>query len=201
LAVEVLDRLGIGRAVLIGNDSGGVIAQLVVASAPQRVAAVVLISCDALEVFPPGRYRYLFRLAAVPGVVAAMARAMSIPAFAASRFGFGAAIAHRPERAFPWVKPLASDAGIRRDLAKLMVGSSRQQTLRAADDFANFDRPAMVVWAENDHLFPRQLGQRLAKAFPNGRFEVIADSATFVPLDQPIPLAHLLNEFLAEVSG
>jgi pimeloyl-ACP methyl ester carboxylesterase len=198
LAVEVLDRLGIERAVLIGNDSGGVIAQLVVASAPQRVAALVLISCDAFEVFPPGAFRHLFRFAAVPGVVAAMARLMSVPAFATSRFGFGAVMA-RPTRALEWVRPLASDAGIRRDLAKLMTGSSKSQTLSAAKCFADFDRPTMVVWAENDRLFSRQLGQRLASAFPNGRFEVIADSATFVPLDQPTQLAHLLNDFLAEV--
>jgi pimeloyl-ACP methyl ester carboxylesterase len=199
LAVEVLDRLGIERAVLIGNDSGGVIAQLVVASAPQRVAALVLISCDAFEVFPPGPYRYLFRLAGVPGVVAAMARMMSVPAFAKSRFGYGAVMARRPERALAWVRPLASDAAIRRDLVKLMAGSSNRQTLRAAECFASFDRPAMVVWAENDRLFPRRLGQRLASAFPHGQFEVVADCATFVPLDQPTRLAGLLNEFLAEV--
>jgi pimeloyl-ACP methyl ester carboxylesterase len=198
LAVEVLDRLGIERAVLVGNDSGGVIAQLVVASAGPRVAAVVLISCDAFEVFPPGAYRYLFRLAAVPGVVATMARLMSVPAFATSRFGFGAVTA-RPERALEWVRPLASDAAIRRDLAKLMTGSSKTQTLRAAERFVDFDRPAMVVWAENDRLFSRQLGERLANAFPNGRFEVVADSATFVPLDQPTRLAHLLNDFLEEI--
>jgi pimeloyl-ACP methyl ester carboxylesterase len=198
LAVEILDRLEIERAVLVGNDSGGVIAQLVVASAPQRVAALVLISCDAFEVFPPGAFRHLFRLAAVPGVVATMARLMSVPAFATSRFGFGAVTA-RPTRAVEWVRPLASDAGIRRDLAKLMTGSSKSQTLRAAECFADFDRPAMVVWAENDRLFSRQLGQRLASAFPNGRFEVVADSATFVPLDQPTRLANLLNDFLAEV--
>jgi pimeloyl-ACP methyl ester carboxylesterase len=199
LAVEVLDRLGIERAVLVGNDSGGVIAQLVAASAAQRVAALVLISCDAFEVFPPGNFRYLFRLAAVPGVVAAMARAMSVPAFATSRFGYGAVVDHQPERALEWVGPLASDPAIRRDLAKLMTGSSKSQTLSAAERFADFDGPAMVVWAENDRLFSRRLGQRLASAFPRGRFEVVADSATFIPLDQPTRLARLLNEFLEGV--
>jgi pimeloyl-ACP methyl ester carboxylesterase len=198
LAIEVLDRLGIERAVLVGNDSGGVIAQLVVASAAQRVAALVLISCDAFEVFPPGAYRYLFRLAGVPGVVATVARLMSVPAFAASRFGYGAVTA-RPARALEWVRPLVSDVAVRRDLAKLMTGSSKTQTLRAAECFADFDRPAMVVWAANDRLFSRGLGQRLASAFPNARFEVVDDSATFVPLDQPNRLAHLLNDFLAEV--
>jgi pimeloyl-ACP methyl ester carboxylesterase len=199
LAAEVLDHLGIERAVLVGNDSGGVIAQLIAASAPQRVAAMVLVSCDAFEVFPPGAYRHLFRLAAVPGVVAAMAQLMRVPAFASSRYGFGAAMAGQPERMRAWVQPLSSDAAIRRDLTKLMRGSSNRQTISAARSFADFDRPVMVVWAENDRLFTRELGQRLANAFPHGRFEVVADSRTFVPLDQPTRLAQLLNDFLAGV--
>src|SRR5262245_5626766 len=54
LVIEVLDVLGIERATLVGNDSGGVIAQLVVASDPMRVNGLVLVSCDAFEMFPPG---------------------------------------------------------------------------------------------------------------------------------------------------
>ena len=199
LVIEVLDGLGIERAILIGNDSGGVIAQLVVASHPQRVAGLVLVSCDAFEVFPPGLYRYLFRLALLPGVVSVLARIMSVPAFAKSRFGYGAVVSHRPERALHWVKPLAANPAIRRDLAKLMLGSSNDQTLSAAQQFANYHGPVLVVWAERDRLFPHSLGHRLAQAFPRGRFEVVADSATFVPLDQPHRLAALLNNFVPDV--
>jgi pimeloyl-ACP methyl ester carboxylesterase len=201
LVVDVLDGLGIERAILIGNDSGGVIAQLVVASDPQRVAGLVLVSCDAFEVFPPGVYRYLFRLAVLPGVVTALARSMTVPAFAKSRFGYGAVISRRPERALPWVKPLASEAAIRRDLRRLMVGSSNRQTISAAKEFANYNRPVLVVWGEHDRLFPRGLGERLAQAFPRGRFEVVPDCATFVPVDQPHRLAALLDEFLMELAA
>jgi pimeloyl-ACP methyl ester carboxylesterase len=201
LVVDVLDGLGIESAILIGNDSGGVIAQLVVASSPQRVAGLVLVSCDAFEVFPPGVYRYLFRLAGLPGVVTAMARSMSVPALAKSRFGFGAVISQRPERALSWVKPLASDTAIRRDLRKLMVGSSSRQTLGAAREFANYDRPTLVVWGQQDRLFPRRLGERLAHAFPRGRFEVVPDSATFVPVDQPHRLAGLIDQYLEELAA
>jgi pimeloyl-ACP methyl ester carboxylesterase len=200
LAVEVLDGLGIGQAIVVGNDSGGVIAQLLVESHPQRVAGLVLVSCDAFEMFPPGLYRYLFRLAAVPGLVTALARVMSIPVVAKSRIGFGAVISQRPERALPWIKPLASNAAVRRDLAKLMLGSSNHQTRCAATSFAGYTGPVLVVWAEHDRLFPRSLGERLAQSFPHGRFEVIADSATFVPLDQPHRLATLIADLLTEVA-
>jgi pimeloyl-ACP methyl ester carboxylesterase len=201
LVVDVLDGLGIERAILVGNDSGGVIAQLVIAADPERVAGLVLVSCDAFEVFPPGVYRHLFRLAALPGVVTAMARIMTVPAIAKSRFGFGAVISRRPERALSWVKPLASNAAVRRDLRSLMMRSSNRQTLDAATKFADYSRPVMVVWAEHDRLFSRGLGQRLAQAFPRGRFELISDSATFVPVDQPHRLAALLDDFLTGLAA
>jgi pimeloyl-ACP methyl ester carboxylesterase len=198
LVIEVLDILGIEAAILVGNDSGGVIAQLVVASEPLRVDGLVLVCCDAFEVFPPGLYRHLFRLAALPGTVTALANLMAFPAFGKSRFGYGAVISRMPERALGWIGPLASNPGIRRDLAKLMAGSSNHQTIRAEKHFADYEKPVLVIWAENDRLFPRSLGIRLARAFPHGRCEIVAGSATFVPLDRPDRLAALLDEFLAE---
>jgi pimeloyl-ACP methyl ester carboxylesterase len=91
---------------------------------------------------------------------------------------------------------LLADRLIRRDLCKLISGSSRSQTLRAARSFRDYDRPVLVVWAAEDRLFPRSLGQRLAEAFPRGRMVVVPGSRTFVPVDQPRPLARLIGEFL-----
>jgi hypothetical protein len=39
--------------------------------------------------------------------------------------------------------------------------------------------------------------ERLAAAFPHGRFELVDDSATFIPCDQPHSLAAILTGFLA----
>jgi pimeloyl-ACP methyl ester carboxylesterase len=54
---ELLDALGLEDVVLVGNDTGGAIAQLVATSAPERLGALVLTSCDAFEHFPPLRRR------------------------------------------------------------------------------------------------------------------------------------------------
>ena len=52
---------------LVGNDTGGAISQLVVAGHPERVGRVVLVSCDAFEVFPPRLFAYLKLMARTPG--------------------------------------------------------------------------------------------------------------------------------------
>src|SRR5438128_4150737 len=65
--VEFLDGLGIERATLVGNDTGGALCQLVAAEHPERVDRLVLTTCDAYDNFPPRRFRYLQWAARVPG--------------------------------------------------------------------------------------------------------------------------------------
>jgi pimeloyl-ACP methyl ester carboxylesterase len=52
--------------------------------------------------------------------------------------------------------------------------------------------PTIVVWATEDRIMPREHGQRLTAAFPNGQLVEVADGYTLIPEDQPtIPAAHL----------
>ena len=50
---EFLDELSLEDVVLVGNDTGGAIAQVVATTTPARLGALVLTSCDAFEHFPP----------------------------------------------------------------------------------------------------------------------------------------------------
>ena len=61
-----------------------------------------------------------------------------------------------------------------------------------------FDKPALVTWAADDRFFPREHGQRLAELLPQGRFELIERSRTFIPEDNPARLVELVREFLEE---
>ena len=56
---------------------------------------------------------------------------------------------------------------------------------RASEGVASFDRPALVIWAADDKLFPRAHGERLAELLPRGRFELVGQSRTFIPEDNP----------------
>lgn len=53
LLVEVLDALHVPQAHVVGVDTGGALAQLLMANHRDRVGAVVLTACDAYEDFPP----------------------------------------------------------------------------------------------------------------------------------------------------
>ena len=99
-----------------------------------------------------------------------------------------------------YLEPSRTDAGIRRDLTKFLTSISNRYTLEAAPKLANFDRPVLLAWDDEDRFFKWELAQRLAAAFPNARLEKIARSKTFIPEDQPEELAALVAAFAREPS-
>ena len=191
---ELLDALALEDVVLVGNDTGGAIAQLVATSTPERLGALVLTSCDAFEHFPP------------PILKPFIAAAKAGPAFDAAiqplrtRFGrkrgFGE-LAHADidELVSEWVKPALTDRRVRGDLRRFTASLDRETTVRAAARLPQFTKPALVAWSSDDAFFPLEDGQRLADAMPNGRLEVIEHARTFSMIDQPDRLADLIGDF------
>ena len=69
-------------------------------------------------------------------------------------------------------------------------------TFEAAESLRGFDKPALVLWADGDKIFPRDHGRRLAELLPQGRFDMVRDSRTFIPEDQPERLVAAVRSFL-----
>src|SRR5919198_5652310 len=65
---EFLDTLNIDRVDLVGNDSGGGIAQIFAASNPQRVRTLTLTDCDAHDNWPPEAFKPFLAMAAAGGL-------------------------------------------------------------------------------------------------------------------------------------
>jgi pimeloyl-ACP methyl ester carboxylesterase len=53
MIAEVMDELGIERADLIANDSGGAISQIFAATYPNRLTSLTLTNCDVHDGWPP----------------------------------------------------------------------------------------------------------------------------------------------------
>jgi pimeloyl-ACP methyl ester carboxylesterase len=191
---ELLDALALEDVVLVGNDTGGAIAQLVATSAPDRLGALVLTSCDAFEHFPPPILK--------PFIAAAKAGPAYDAALQPLRTKFGrkrgyGALAHADidDLVAAWVKPALSNRRVRKDLRRLTASLNQETTVRAAALLPRFTKPALVAWSANDVLFPREDGERLAEALPNARLEVIEHARTFSMIDQPDRLADLIGDF------
>lgn len=196
---ELLDLLGLDDAVLVGNDTGGAIAQIVATTVPQRIGALVLTSCDAFDNFPPPILKPFIAAAKYPPVFTAALQPLRTKLGRHRAFG---ALAHADidQLVVDWLTPALTDHRIREDLRRFTASLTRESTVKAAARLREFDKPALVAWSADDAFFPLEDGKRLAETLPNGHLEVIAGARTFSMIDQPDKLGSLIAEF-AHSSG
>ena len=100
-----------------------------------------------------------------------------------------------------WLRPAWSQRAIRRDLNKFIHAGEPRLVAEATERLRDFDRPALVVWAKEERVMPRDHGQRLAELLPQGRLVEVDDSYTLIPVDQPAELARHIREFVRETAA
>ncbi len=198
LVVDFMDALGLDTVTLVGNDTGGAICQMVAAEHPERVARLVLTSCDIYDRFPPPVFKPLAKLVKMPGALWLIGQSLR-PRFAQrSPLAFGWVTKRLPEKAVveSYLKPGRSSRGVRRDLAKVFGSVDNRYTIEAAQKLESFEKPVLLAWAIEDKLFPLEYARRFAAAVPNATLEEIDDSYTFIAEDQPDRLAEAIAAFV-----
>src|SRR5688572_9796263 len=120
--VASMDALGLERATIVGNDTGGAVSQMLTAAHPDRVERLVLTNCDTFEHFPPFPFNLLPMIARLPGGLTALQAPNRFAAV--RRMGF-APLVNRPipqELVDSWLEPAATDKAIKRDLLTILRG-------------------------------------------------------------------------------
>ena len=200
IVAAFLEALDLRDVTLVGNDTGGAICQLVAVNHPERLGRLVLTPCDAYDNFLPPMFRPLQLAARVPGAVWLIAQSLRPRPARRLPFAFGW-LSKRPlarEVSDAFLAPVLHDRRIRREVADVLRGISPRHTEEAARRFGEFDKPVLLAWAPEDRFFKLRYAERLAEAFPNARLELIEDSYTYVPVDQPQRTAELIAAFARE---
>jgi pimeloyl-ACP methyl ester carboxylesterase len=202
IIADFISALELDGVTLVGNDTGGALCQLVAAHHPERLGRLVLTPCDAYENFLPPAFRPLQMLAHVPGALYLIAQSLRAPAARRLPFAYGW-VTKRADDALTrsWIAPALGSGAIRHEVASILKGISNHYTLAAAQRFGEFTKPVLIAWAPEDRFFKLRFGERLANAFPNARLELIEDSYTFVPVDQPERTATLIAAFARQPAG
>jgi pimeloyl-ACP methyl ester carboxylesterase len=193
-----LERLDLSDVTIVGNDSGGAMSQVLVSRHPERIGRLVLTNCDMYENFPPGIFKAMPPIAALPGGMTVLSAPFRIGALARAAFRPFAKTPIPPELIASWMAPGLHDPGVRRDAKKVTAGMNKRYTLEAARRLRDSDLPMLLAWAPDDRFFPISHARRFAGEMKNARIAEIPDSKTFVPLDQPQRLADEIAAFASD---
>jgi pimeloyl-ACP methyl ester carboxylesterase len=203
MIAEAIEALGLDDVTIVGNDTGGGLTQLMAVRRPERIARLVLTSCDAFDNFPPRIFRIVLAPAQIPGAIPVAFGGLRLRPLRRLPIAYGW-LSNEPierEAEDSFVLPVLTQRGIRRDVRKLLAGLDPKFTLDAAARLTAFDKPVLIAWSTDDRFFPPAHAERLAKVLPDARLEWIEGARTFSAEDRPERLAELIGSFVREPSG
>jgi pimeloyl-ACP methyl ester carboxylesterase len=204
MLAELLDALGVDQVDVIGNDSGGGIAQIFAATNPERVRTLTLTNCDTHDNWPPEPFKPFMEMAAA-GELAYTLNAMLLDkALYRSSDGLGPAY-ERPETVSDddidtYLRPFVRSEQRTRDLQRFLAAFDNRHTVAIELKLRQLRAPTLIAWATDDVYFPVKWAYWLADTIPGANPPVeIAGARIFFPEERPEAFNRLLRDhFLAE---
>ncbi|NNE99953.1 MAG: alpha/beta hydrolase [Pyrinomonadaceae bacterium] len=194
-----MNRLGIGKATLVGSSFGGAVCSWVTLDNPERVEKLVLVGSVINDA--PSR-NAIFKVLSVPGIGESLSPFLiDSKAFLKMRMhGTLDKTNHdliTEERIDSVIRPLrAADAH-----NSLLTTARNWDADRIQDDAHLIEQPTLLIWGENDEVIPVKHGERLYDTILNSRFVVLKDCGHVPPEEAPELFAELVVEFCRDSKG
>jgi pimeloyl-ACP methyl ester carboxylesterase len=197
---DLLARLGVERATVVGQSLGGGVAMQLAYQYPENVERLVLVGSGGLgrEVTP------ILRLLTVPGSDLLMP--LLFPGFARDAGNSVSAWlmdrglrAPRVEEGWRAYASLA-DPDTRRAFLRTLrsVVDAGGQAVSARDRlYLTAAMPTMIMWGEADGIIPVHHAHEAHEAMPGSRLELFPGVGHFVHAEQPARFAELVADFIA----
>lgn len=209
---EVLDALHIARVDLVGNDSGGAIAQIFAAHHPERVSSLVLTNCDVHDGWPPPQVLPLIERARAGTLASIFQPIIERPDLARERHARGEAVPLFRSYAAPslltdevirlYLQPPFSSPQRIAAFARYWLGFDNTHTVAIHDALKRLAVPTLIVWGLQDIFFDKKWACWLRDTIPGARKVVEVDDARlFFPEDRPDRLAEPMLAFWHEPAG
>ena len=200
MVLAFLDAMGLDAVDLVGNDSGGAIAQLVVAQAPHRVRTLTLTNCDTHDNWPPEAFAPVHDLALDGTLAAALGALATDPDSArgimASSFEHPDSL---PDEVLTGFFAPFAQAEKAQAVQEYVAGMDNAVTVAIRDDLAQFRSPTLIVWGTADEFFDVAWARWLAATIPGTvRSVELAGAKLFFPLERPEEFNRELRSLWAE---
>jgi pimeloyl-ACP methyl ester carboxylesterase len=193
----LLDAVGVDRADLVGNDSGGAIAQVFAACHPERVRSLCLTNCDVYTNGPPALFLSTMDTIRRVGGRQVCSALLSDLRLARSRRGFGLAY-ERPEdlseeTLAAYLGPLVATPEKAAAFERFVLSLAPRHTVEIAGALRRLEAPTLIAWGADDPFFELKWAYWLAGAIAGARPVVeVPGARLFWPEERPAELASLL---------
>ena len=170
---EVLDALQIDQVDLVGNDSGGGIAQIFAALNPNRVRSLTLTDCDTHDNWPPEAFKPFVEMVAAGGLSKMLNAMLADKSIYRSLGALGPGY-ERPETATDedieiYLRPHLRSEQRTRDLERFVGAFDHKHTLAIEPQLRRLKAPTLIVWGMDDVYFPVKWAHWLAEAIPGAK--------------------------------
>src|ERR1700723_2951097 len=173
---EFLDVLKIDQVDLVGNDSGGGIAQIFAALYPERVRSLTLPDCDTPDNWPPEAFKPFLAKAAEGGLRGMLEAMLSDKNVYRSPQALGPAY-ESPEHVSDdsiekYLRPFVRSEQRMHDLQRFLAAFDSKHTLAVEMQLKTLKAPTLIVWGTDDVYFDVKWSHWLADNIPGTRRRV-----------------------------
>ena len=188
-----MNRLGIGRAIIVGNSYGGAVALTLALDYSEFIDKLVLV--DPVTNDEPKNHP-LLRLASVRGIGEVIT-----PFIADSKFFLRHRMRGTIAKANHHLVTEERMAAIRRPLNSaeghhsLLTTSRNWNAKRIEQDAHLINQPTLIIWGDQDTVIPIKGGYKLHSKMPNSRLVVLKDCGHVPPEEKSELFTELVSEF------
>lgn len=201
VTVQLIDHLELDQVVLVGQDSGGMIARIAAHALGSRVTALVLSGTEI-----PGHHsaiiNTLVRVAQLPGAARLGQRVMRSPRVCRSKYVFGSTMKDPDllDGTFrtQFLDPLGRDRAAMQRTLDFLAAFSPSTIDALREVHPQISAPVLAIWGRGDPFFPVAKAKAMMEQFGGPtEFHVVDNARLFVHEEFPHKFAELMGEFLA----
>ncbi len=196
---DLCDGLGLDKVDLVGNDTGGAVAQIFAARHPERLRSLTLTNCDTEGNFPPPGFLPLVETARRGELAPVLAAIAGDPAqwpAGPLAVGYQDPVAVPEELWRAYYVPIGGTLDRAKDFERILAALDPADLSAAQPGLAALTVPTLIVWGTADEAFGVEWARQLRARIPGARDVIEVDGGKlFFPDERPADLVPHLRRF------